>query len=102
MKQNKQSNKSNLSIIKEQSYIQEMFDFLNTFYTFSKSHVTAYDLKQHFLSYLNISKEEMSEKRFSTLMTTIINNSDLNSFDITRKALRSDTSYRGIKLKHLS
>ena len=48
----------------------------------------ASDLRQNFLNYINVSKQNFSKKKFRILKNTFIKNPEINSFDIQRKYLK--------------
>lgn len=64
--------------------------------TWIVGYILASTLIQQFLNYINIPKENFSEKKFGILMTTLINRSE-NVFNIQRKSIRSGITYNGIK-----
>ena len=59
----------------------------------------ASNLRQNFLNYINVSKQNFSKKKFRILISTFIENLEINSFDIQRKYLKNKTAYNRIKLK---
>ncbi len=75
--------------------IQKVLDFISNNYVASNnSYITATNLSQHFLQLSNL---PISAKKFSVLMTLILNNSEINIFNIKRKYIKTGTVYVGIK-----
>ena len=75
--------------------IQKVLDFISNNYVASNnSYITATNLSQHFLQLSNL---PISAKKFSLLMTLILNNSEMNIFNIKRKYIKTGTVYVGIK-----
>jgi hypothetical protein len=82
--------------IKEQDAIEQILYFLTHNYVASNyKYVSATDLRHHFLGYVNI---QLSASKFGALMSLIINNPDINPFNIKRKKKRIGNVYFGLKL----
>ena len=75
--------------------IQKVLDFIsNNNIASNNGYITVTNLSQHFLQLSNL---PISAKKFSLLMTLILNNSEMNIFNIKRKYIKTGTVYVGIK-----
>ena len=90
--------KEDESFAKEQEYLQEVLNFLSYNYVASdKDYITATDLRQYFLQFNHLSNSPITASKFGMLMTSILNNPEINIFNIKRIKIKSGNAYFGIK-----
>jgi hypothetical protein len=83
--------------IKEQENIQLIINFLTHNYVASTyKYITATELRHQFTQYYH--NFVLSASKFGALMSLIINNPDINPFNIKRKKKRTGNVYFGLKL----